>query len=127
MKTLITMLACVALLAGSALAGDIDGKWTSERKMERDGQSFTIKQMYDLKSDGNKLKGSITVMFGDNEMKADVKDGKIDGNKFSFTATMQTPNGEFKTNYEGTVEGSTIKGTTSREGGQSRPFEAKKQ
>ena len=82
MKTLITILACIALLAGSALAGDIDGKWTSERKMERDGQSFTIKQMYDLKSDGDKIKGTITVMFGDNEFKADIKDGKIDGNKF---------------------------------------------
>jgi len=127
MKTLITILACIALFAGSALADGIDGKWTSERKMERDGQSFTIKQMYDLKSDGGKIKGTITVMFGDNEMKADIKDGKIDGNKFTFSATMQTPNGEFKTTYEGTVEGSTMKGTTSREGGQSRPFEAKKQ
>ena len=127
MKTLITSMACIAMLAGSALAGDIDGKWSSERKMERDGQSMTIKQMYDLKSDGGKLTGSITVMFGENEMKADIKDGKVDGNKFSFAATMQTPNGEFKTTYEGTVDGSTMKGTTSREGGQSRPFEAKKQ
>ena len=127
MKTLITILASLALLAGSALAEGIDGKWSSERKMERDGQSMTIKQLFDLKSDGGKVTGSITVMFGDNEMKADIKDGKIDGNKFSFAANMQTPNGEFKTMYEGTVEGSTIKGTSSRDGGQSRPFEAKKQ
>jgi hypothetical protein len=127
MKTLITILACLALLAGSALAEGIDGKWSSERKMERDGQSFTIKQLFDLKSDGGKITGNITVMFGDNELKADIKEGKIDGNKFSFSANMQTPNGEFKTMYEGTVEGSTIKGTSSRDGGQSRPFEAKKQ
>ena len=127
MKTFITTLACLALLAGSALADGIDGKWTSERKMERDGQSMTIKQLYDLKSDGNKLKGSVTTMFGDNEMKADVADGKIDGNKFSFTVTMQTPNGDMKQSFEGTVEGSSIKGTSTREGGQSRPFEAKKQ
>ena len=127
MKTLTTILASLALLAGSALAEGIDGKWSSERKMERDGQSMTIKQLFDLKSDGGKVTGSITVMFGDNEMKADIKDGKIDGNKFSFAANMQTPNGEFKTMYEGTVEGSTMKGTSSRDGGQSRPFEAKKQ
>ena len=50
MKTLITTLACIALLAGSALADGIDGKWTSERKMERDGQSMTIKQLFDLKT-----------------------------------------------------------------------------
>jgi len=127
MKTLITTLACIALLAGSALADGIDGKWTSERKMERDGQSMTIKQLFDLKSDGGKIKGSVTVMFGDNEMKADVNSGKVDGNKFSFTVTMQTPNGDMKQIYEGTVEGSTIKGTATREGGQARPFEAKKQ
>lgn len=126
MKTLITSLACIVLLAGSALADGIDGKWTSERKMERDGQSFTIKQVFELKSNYGKIAGHITVMFGDNEMKADIKDGKVDGNKFTFSATMQTPNGEFKTTYEGTVEGSTLKGTSSREGGQSRPFEAKK-
>ena len=127
MKTLITTLACLALLAGSALADGIDGKWTSERKMERDGQSMVIKQLFDLKADGGKLKGSVTVMFGDNEMKADVTNGKIDGNKFSFTVTMQTPNGDMKQTYEGAVDGSTIKGTAAREGGQSREFEAKKQ
>ena len=127
MKTLITTLACIALLAGSALADGIDGKWSSERKMERDGQSMTIKQVFDLKSDSGKVTGTITTMFGDNEMKADVANGKIDGNKFSFSATMQTPGGEFKSTYEGTVEGSVLKGTSAREGGQSRPFEAKKQ
>lgn len=127
MKTLITSLACLALLAGSALAAEIDGKWSSERKMERDGQSMTIKQTFDLKSDGGKITGTIVTMFGDNEMKADVADGKIDGKKFSFSATMQTPNGEFKSTYEGTVEGSMLKGTSARQDGQSRPFEAKKQ
>jgi hypothetical protein len=56
----------------------------------------------------------------------EIKDGKIDGNKFSFTTTMQTPNGDFKSVYNGTVEGDTIKGTSAREGGQERPFEAKR-
>ncbi len=126
MKTLITTLACLALMAGSALAEGIDGKYTSERKMERDGQSFTIKQVFDLKSDGDKIKGSVTIMFGDNEMKADVTEGKLDGNKFKFSVTMETPNGAMKQVFNGTVDGGTLKGTAAREGGQERPFEAKK-
>jgi hypothetical protein len=127
MKVLTTILVSFFLLAGVALAAAIDGKWVSERKMERDGQSITITQTFDLKADGGKVTGTLTMAFGDMEpRKAEIKDGKIDGNKFSFSTVMSTPNGEFKTVYEGTVEGDSLKGTAAREGGQSRPFEAKK-
>jgi len=127
MKTLATVLVCLLLLAGVALAAAIDGKWVSVRKMERDGQAFTITQTLDLKADGAKLTGTITMAFGDMEPRtSDIKDGKIDGNKFSFSTVFSTPNGDFKTVYEGTVEGDTLKGTAAREGGQSRPFEAQR-
>ena len=128
MKKLFILSLMLCLLGGLALAADIDGKWVSERKMERDGQSFTIKQTFDLKSDGAKLTGTLTMAFGDMEPRSmPISDGKIDGAKFSFTTTMSTPNGEFKTVYNGAVEGDTLKGTAGREGGQGRPFEAKKQ
>jgi hypothetical protein len=128
MKTLITLSLTILLICGIALAAGIDGKWVSERKMERDGQSFTIKQTFDLKSDGAKLTGTLTMAFGDMEPRTiEIKDGKVEGNKFSFTTTMSTPNGDFKTVYQGTVEGDTLKGTAAREGGQDRPFEAKRQ
>lgn len=123
---ILSIVLCFVLLAGLAVAAAIDGKWVSERKMERDGQSFTITQTFDLKADGSKLTGRVTTMFGEREMKADIKDGKLDGSKFSFTTVMSTPNGEFKNVYEGTVEAGALKGTSTREGGQSRPFEAKK-
>lgn len=128
MKTFITLFVCVLMLAGVALAAAIDGKWVSERKMNRNGEEMTITQTFDLKSDGAKLTGSIAMKMGDNEPRtSEIKDGKIDGNKFSFTVVMTTPNGEMKTAYEGTVDGDTLKGTSAREGGQARPFEAKKQ
>jgi len=127
MKVLTVLSLCVFLLAGIAIAGEIDGKWVAERKIERDGQSFTIIQTFDLKAEGNSLTGKLSMKFGDNEPPAvDIKDGKIDGSKFSFTTTMQTPNGDMKMNYSGTVEGDTLKGTAEREGGQARPFEAKR-
>jgi hypothetical protein len=128
MNRLLSIAAGALLLAISALAGPIDGKWVSERKMERDGQSFTIVQTFDLKSDGAKLTGTFQMKFGDMEPPAgDIKNGKLDGNKFSFTTMISTPNGDMKTSYTGTVDGNTIKGTAEREGGQARPFEAKKQ
>jgi hypothetical protein len=125
-RILVTVCVCFLLAAGLALAS-IDGKWVSERKMERNGETFTIIQTFDLKAEGSKLTGKLTMQFGDMEPRTiDISDGKIDGDKFSFTTVMSTPNGEFKTLYSGTVEGDTLKGTAEREGGQGRPFEAKR-
>ncbi|HBY61947.1 MAG TPA: hypothetical protein DEH78_19175 [Solibacterales bacterium] len=127
MKQFLTLTFAVLIAAAAALAGSIDGKWVSERKMERDGQSFTIVQTFELKADGAKLTGKMTMNFGGNERSMDIADGKIDGDKFSFSVVMTTPNGEMKTNYSGSIEGEMLKGTAAREGGQGRPFEAKKQ
>ncbi|MDO8943595.1 MAG: hypothetical protein Q7U75_10450, partial [Desulfobacterales bacterium] len=83
---------------------------------------------FELKSDGAKLTGKMVMAFGDMEPREiEIKDGKIEGSKFSFTTTMSTPNGDFKSAYTGTVEGDMITGTAAREGGQERPFEAKRQ
>jgi hypothetical protein len=128
MKLFLTACLALALFAGLAVAAGIDGKWVSERKMERDGQSFTITQTFDLKSEGNKLTGKLDMQFGDQEPRSvEIQDGKIDGEKFSFNTVMTTPNGEMKIAYSGSVEGDTLKGASQREGGgQSRPFEAKR-
>ncbi len=127
MKTFVTILVCFCFVAGIALAASIDGKWVSERKIDRQGETLTIIQTFDLKSEGNKLTGNVSMQFGDNEPRTtEIKEGKIDGDKFSFATVMSTPNGDFKIVYEGTVEGDTLKGTATREGGQSRPFEAKR-
>ncbi len=127
MRVFIAVSVCLLLLSGIALAASIDGKWVAERKMERDGQTFTIVQTFDLKSDGAKLSGTLTMQFGDMEPRTiEIQNGKIEGDKFSFTTVMSTPNGEFKSTYSGTVEGDTLKGNMEREGGQPRPFEAKR-
>jgi hypothetical protein len=124
MKLVVSLL----LLAGVVFAGPIDGKWVAERKMERDGQAMTIVQTFELKEEGGKVTGKFSMKFGEMEPPAsEIKDGKLDGNKFSFSTTISTPNGDMKTNYSGTVEGAVMKGNAEREGGQARPFEAKKQ
>ena len=124
MKLVVSLL----MLAGVVFAGPIDGKWVAERKMERDGQSFTIVQTFELKEEGGKVTGRFSMKFGEMEPPpGEIKDGKLDGNKFSFSTTISTPNGDMKTQYSGTVEGAVLKGNAEREGGQARPFEAKKQ
>lgn len=127
MKSILTVIVCLLLVGAIGFAASIDGKWVMERKMEREGKSFSITQTFDLKSSGNKLTGSVTMSFGPQEPRSiPIRNGKIDGDKFSFTVVMETPKGEFKSVYEGRVEGDTIRGTVSREGGQGRPFEAKR-
>ncbi|HOQ46559.1 MAG TPA: hypothetical protein PLA43_15460 [Bryobacteraceae bacterium] len=127
MKYLATILAGLFLLVGLAAAASIDGTWVSQRTVDRGGDSFTITQTFDLKTQGNTLTGTVSMAFGDMEPRSiEIKEGKIDGNKFSFVTVMSTPNGEFKMTYEGTVEGNVLKGTATREGGEPRPFEAKK-
>jgi hypothetical protein len=127
MKLLVNAGVCLLLLGAVAFGASIDGKWVMERKMEREGKSFSITQTFDLKASGNKLTGTVSLSFGNQEPRAiPIRNGKLDGDKFSFTVVMETPKGEFKSVYEGTVEGDTIRGTVSREGGQGRPFEAKR-
>ena len=125
MKTLTSIVVCFLLVAGIAFAAGIDGKWMAERQM---GQN-TIKIMFDLKADSGKLVGSMSMERPQGAVKADIMDGKIDGNKFSFKVTTEGRNGKTTTAYEGTVDGDSLKGTTMREGGQGepRPFEAKRQ
>jgi len=129
MKTVAWTLVLLLVAGIAVFAADIDGKWKAEMKRPgRDGGEITITTVFNLKADGSKVTGSVTVSgpWGDRE--ATVSDGKIDGNKFSFTTTMEGPNGSMTTKYEGTIEGDTLKGTSAREGGQRTfPFEAKKQ
>jgi hypothetical protein len=128
MKTLAAAFVLLLVTFSAAFAADIDGKWKSERTMDRNGQSMTITIVFDLKADGSKLTGKLKITTPRGDREADVADGKIDGNKFSFSTVTEGPNGNMTTKYEGTVEGDTLKGTSAREGGnRSMPFEAKKQ
>jgi len=129
MKVCLSILTVLVLAASLAVAGQIDGKWVSESTMNRGGEEVTIRQTFDLKSDGDKLTGTVSMQFGQMEPRtAQIQEGKIEGNKFSFKTVMETPNGSMTTVYEGTVEGDVLKGTSQREGGQGqgRPFEAKR-
>ena len=88
------------LLAGFALAADIDGKWVGEIV----GQSMEI--AFTFKAEGTTLTGVHIV----NGQETPIKDGKIDGNNISFTVTLDL-GGESKIPHKGTLSGDQIKMT----------------
>ena len=94
-----TLILCAASL--TAFAASIDGKWTSETKFgER-----TIQNTFNLKSDGDKLTGTLETSAGGQSRSTDIKDGTIDGDNFKFTTVQRGKQGERTVVYEGKVDG----------------------
>lgn len=76
MKTF-ALLGLMALTSWLASAADIDGKWTAATQRKGGGE---VTQTLVLKSDGNKLTGSVQ-RFGP---AVEISDGVINGNDVSF-------------------------------------------
>ena len=90
----------ILLIAGCAFAANIDGKWQGEIV----GQDMKI--AFNFKADGNKLTGTHIV----NDKETAIEDGKIEGNKISFTVTLNMGQ-EMKIPHKGTISGDEIKMT----------------
>lgn len=103
----------LSLSLGALLAAGVDGKWSGERKFQTpDGEERTMTTTLELKSEGSTLTGK---MSAGPRGEAEIQDGKVDGNKISFTTKMSTPRGDFTSNWEGTVSGDEM--TLTRQGG----------
>ena len=85
------------LVAGLAFGADVDGKWTGSIA-GMDGNNITIG--YTFKADGTALTGSTTCPDGKDIA---IKEGKIDGNKISFSVTFDFGGKEMKLEYKGVV------------------------
>jgi hypothetical protein len=105
----ILLTAILAFSSVAAFAADITGKWSAE--VSGPQGSFTLG--YDFKQDGAKLTGTVQGPQGD---PLAIKDGKVDGDKISFTVTFAGPQGEFKITNEGKIDGDQITLNTKMEG-----------
>jgi hypothetical protein len=94
-------LAGLLLLAVSAFAADVDGKW--EGTMATPMGDIPVG--FNLKADGAKLTGTTTGPDGD----IAIKDGKIDGANISFTVTFDFGGMPFMLTYKGVVSADGIK------------------
>jgi hypothetical protein len=116
--------ALTVVAAVAAWAADIDGKWTWKQTFGENEIAYLL----ELKQDGEKLTGSVTVR----DQKSEITEGSIKGADVSFALVRRFQDREFKTTYKGKLEGDTIKGVSSRpgrDGGQPRetPWEAKRE
>jgi hypothetical protein len=93
----------VLLIASCALAADIDGKWSGQYSSGM-GEPMTL--TYTFKADGNKLTGT---SLGGPDTEIPIKDGKIDGNKISFTVDVDMQGMAMKFKYKGVLAGEELK------------------
>ncbi|MCX6626661.1 MAG: hypothetical protein NTW28_03400 [Candidatus Solibacter sp.] len=113
----------ILLVASFALmAADVSGKWTFEQpgRGGNPGRPVTIT----LKAEGAKLTGSMPGMGrggGDPPPPTEITDGKVDGNKVSFTVKRVFNDMEMVTKYEGTLSGDELKLKISRTGQDGTP------
>ena len=90
------------LLAVSAYAADVDGKWSGS--LSTPGGEFPV--AFTFKADGATLTGS-TMGFDGAEIS--IKDGKIDGNIITFTVTLDFGGAPLMLSYKGIVSANEIK------------------
>jgi hypothetical protein len=90
----------ILILAGIAVAADVDGKWTGTIP------GMDIPVAYTFKADGTTLTGSSS---GPENSTVPIKDGKIDGNNISFSVTFDFGGQAMKIDYKGVVSPDQIK------------------
>jgi hypothetical protein len=97
-----SLIIAFVLMAGSCFAADVDGKWTGTFSTPMGD----IPIGFTFKADGATLTGTTTGPDG-----ADIKisDGKTDGNKISFTVSLDFGGMPLTITYKGVVEKDTIK------------------
>ena len=103
------LLVCVFLTTSATAAADPNGTW--EWKFTAQGGQ-EIELSLQLKADGEKLTGALTLPMGD---KIDIANGTFKNDEVQFETTFERNGNKIKTKYKGKVEGDTIKGKTERE------------
>lgn len=93
----LTRLLLTAVLAVSAFAADVAGKW----KSTVEGPNGSLDIVFDFKVDGQKLSGTSTSPMGE----ATITEGTLEGDKITFTVEA----GDFKVSHKGTVSGNEMK------------------
>ncbi len=106
-------LTALLLLAVSAFAADVDGKW----KGSMSTPNGDIPVGFTLKADGAALTGAMAGMDGNDIA---IKDGAVDGANISFSVTLDFGGMPFTPTYKGVVSADNIKFTGDAGG---MPFE----
>ena len=88
-----------------ALAADVTGTW----KAEFDSQIGVQKYTYTLKQDGTKLTGRANSEVNDQKREAELKEGKVDGEKIAFVEMLNFNGNDIRITYSGTFSSDEMK------------------
>jgi hypothetical protein len=94
----------LVLLAASAFAADVDGKWFGNLSTPDGDVAVSIT----LKADGTALTGTTT---GPDGSEIKIANGKIDGNNLTFSVTFDFGGMPLMIDYKGVLAGNQIKFT----------------
>lgn len=99
MKRLLVLFVVMAI---SALAADLAGKW----KANIETPNGAIESTFVFKVDGAKLTGTVTSeMMGESQ----ISEGKVDGENVTFAVVRDFEGNQFRINYKGKISGDEIK------------------
>ena len=108
-RMLPSIVAVAALAAGVAGGTDVSGKWVAEFTTPN-GQ--TRESTFNFEVDGEKLTGTVSGRRGDSP----IEDGKVSGEKITFSVTRDFGRGDMKFLYEGALSGDEIQMQVTIEG-----------
>jgi hypothetical protein len=97
-----TLMLCATLLAVPAAAADVDGTWSGSL----DTPMGVVPITFEFKAEGEKLTGTMIGMEG---AKIPLANGKVEGDKISYTVTIDLGGMPLEMNYKGVVAASEIK------------------
>jgi alpha-N-arabinofuranosidase len=93
------LLLTIAVLPLSAFATDITGTWKSEFDSQIGQQKYT----FTFKQEGAILTGNASSEIGERKREAELKEGKVDGDKVSFIEMLNFQENEIRITYAGKV------------------------
>jgi enterochelin esterase-like enzyme len=99
------MLLGLLLPCCAALAADVTGSW----KSEFDSQIGLQKYTYTLKQDGTNLTGKANSEISDQKREAELKEGRVDGDKISFVEMLNFQGNDIRITYSGTIVSNEMK------------------
>jgi opacity protein-like surface antigen len=89
----------------SARAADVTGQWTSEFNTPVGVQKYT----FDFKAQGEELTGTASFERMGEKGTAELKEGKVQGDKVSFVEMLDFQGNAIRIEYSGTVSGDEMK------------------
>ena len=104
MKTFLTTLT-LAVLPCLGFAADVTGTWKAEFESQIGLQKYT----YTLKQDGTNLTGKANSVAGEQKREADLKEGKVTGDKVSFVEMLNFQGNDIHITYTGTLSSNEMK------------------